>query len=148
LTQGELHGQIIPISRSAFVIGRGTHSSLQLTSRFISRRHCALFVRGAKIFVEDFASRNGTFVNGARIQGQHQLRSGDHLHVGPLEFQLQVEESQELSSAGPNQECDVSSEHGWRIIARKRGPSGLALEGGQDFCPQSEQADGAAIRQS
>jgi pSer/pThr/pTyr-binding forkhead associated (FHA) protein len=131
LTQGELQGQIIPISLSAFVIGRGRHSNLQLVSPFISRRHCALFVRGAQIFVEDFASRNGTFVNGARIQGQLELRSGDHLHVGPLEFQLQVEESQELSTPRPNQESDVSCEPEWRIVARKSGPSTLA--GGQDF---------------
>jgi predicted component of type VI protein secretion system len=33
-------------------------------------------------------STNGTFVNGLRIQGEHELRDGDHVKVGRLELRV------------------------------------------------------------
>lgn len=47
----------------------------------VSRRHCEISIVGGQCTVEDF-SRYGTFLNGHRIDGSAQLRSGDVLRVG------------------------------------------------------------------
>lgn len=40
----------------------------------VSRRHAALWEEGGGYFIKDLGSKNGTFVNGQRVQGQHPLR--------------------------------------------------------------------------
>jgi pSer/pThr/pTyr-binding forkhead associated (FHA) protein len=40
------------------------------------------------VFIQDFNSKNGTFVNGERVQGERQLRDGDHLKIAGIEFRI------------------------------------------------------------
>ncbi|NIL97048.1 MAG: FHA domain-containing protein, partial [Planctomycetales bacterium] len=40
--------------------------------------------------VRDFASKNGTFVNGERVRTERELKTGDHVRLGPLEFEVQL----------------------------------------------------------
>lgn len=47
----------------------------------VSRRHCSVRRRGARVVVEDH-SRYGTFVNGRRISERATLKAGDVLRVG------------------------------------------------------------------
>ena len=56
----------------------------------VSRRHCEIFFKEGLAAVRDFGSKNGTFVNGERLQGERELKNGDHLKVGPLEFEVQL----------------------------------------------------------
>jgi pSer/pThr/pTyr-binding forkhead associated (FHA) protein len=53
--------------------------------------------------VRDLGSRNGTLVNGVRIEGEHVLKSGDKLVVGPLRFEVVVEQGHGMpdSKAAP-----------------------------------------------
>jgi pSer/pThr/pTyr-binding forkhead associated (FHA) protein len=50
--------------------------------RFASRRHAVVKRIESDYFIEDFGSRNGTFVNGERIDGRQKLRVGDRVFVG------------------------------------------------------------------
>jgi hypothetical protein len=53
----------------------------------ISRRHARITRGGAGVFaVEDEHSRNGTFVNGERLEGRRVLRTGDELKIGATVF--------------------------------------------------------------
>jgi hypothetical protein len=47
----------------------------------VSRRHCSIYRNGAGVVVEDHSSY-GTFVNGARVQGQATLAAGDRVRLG------------------------------------------------------------------
>jgi pSer/pThr/pTyr-binding forkhead associated (FHA) protein len=38
--------------------------------------------------IRDFGSKNGTLVNGERVAGERELKAGDKLTVGPLEFEV------------------------------------------------------------
>jgi predicted component of type VI protein secretion system len=38
--------------------------------------------------IRDFGSKNGTVVNGQRIVGERELKPGDRLTIGPLEFEV------------------------------------------------------------
>src|SRR5262249_42642836 len=53
LTPGKSEGQAIPINLSQFVIGRDAQCHLRPASALISKRHCAVLVRGDKAFVRD-----------------------------------------------------------------------------------------------
>jgi adenylate cyclase len=68
------------------VIGRpkdGTPLGLDLSSdQTVSRPHARLWTESGGWWVEDLASRNGTFVNGDRIRGKLQLGPGDVLRLG------------------------------------------------------------------
>jgi pSer/pThr/pTyr-binding forkhead associated (FHA) protein len=86
LTPGKTQGKAIAISLSQFLIGRDPHCQLRPASPMISNRHCALLTRGGKVFVRDFESTNGTFVNQERVRGEKALKHGDHLRLGPLSF--------------------------------------------------------------
>jgi predicted component of type VI protein secretion system len=57
----------------------------------ISKRHCALLVRGGKVFVRDFNSTNGTLVNEQRITTEQELKHEDLLTVGPLQFRVCID---------------------------------------------------------
>ena len=66
----------------AVVLGRDEGADLQLPDKTISRRHAALRIEGETAVVEDLGSRNGTFVNGTRVEDPRRLREGDSLQMG------------------------------------------------------------------
>ena len=92
IVEGGVHaGKAIPIGVPQFVIGRDAQCQLRPASAAISKRHCAILVRGQQVFVRDFGSTNGTFVNGELVQGEVELHNGNKLKVGPLEFVVGLE---------------------------------------------------------
>ncbi len=99
---GGVHeGKAIPITLPQFVIGRDPQCQLRPASAAISKRHCAVLVRGSQVFVRDFGSTNGTFVNGELVQGEVELHDGDQLKVGPLEFTVGLEVATTPKAAKP-----------------------------------------------
>src|SRR6266852_4815261 len=91
LTPGKSEGKVIPITLTQFVIGRDPQCQLRPASAVISKRHCALLVKGAKAFIRDFDSTNGTFVNDEQVTGERELHHDDTLKVGPLSFRVAIE---------------------------------------------------------
>jgi pSer/pThr/pTyr-binding forkhead associated (FHA) protein len=91
LTPGKTEGKVIPITLSQFVIGRDPQCHLRPASAVISKRHCALLVRDGKIFLRDFDSTNGTFLNDNAVKGEVEVKHDDRLKVGPLLFGIHVE---------------------------------------------------------
>lgn len=91
LSQGSAYGTKIPVSLAQFVIGRDPQCHLRPASPLISKRHCALLVKAGKVFLRDFGSTNGTYVNDEPVKGERQLKANDLLKVGPLIFRLLVE---------------------------------------------------------
>jgi len=91
MTPGKMEGKAIPITLSQFVIGRDPQCHLRPASPIISKRHCAVLVRGDKVFVRDFESTNGTFVNDQPVKGEVELQNADVLKVGPIAFAVNVE---------------------------------------------------------
>lgn len=91
VANGPSAGKSVPVPVSPFGIGRAPECQLRPASRFVSHRHCSVRLRDGSAVVQDLGSTNGTFVNGARVTGEAELRDGDHLQVGPLLFQVEVE---------------------------------------------------------
>jgi pSer/pThr/pTyr-binding forkhead associated (FHA) protein len=93
LTAGKWQGKEISIPFSQFLIGRDPECHLRPSNPLISKRHCVLLTRGDQAFVRDNQSTNGTFVNHRQVKGELELKNGDHLRVGPLEFRVSMESS-------------------------------------------------------
>ena len=91
VTSGGHAGKEIAITKKRFVIGRGDDCQLRPQSDMVSRRHCEIRVEDGAISVRDLGSRNGTIVNGKVIEGPCELKMGDHLKVGPLDFEVIID---------------------------------------------------------
>jgi serine/threonine-protein kinase len=78
----------LPMGRVA-VVGRATDAQIRLPEddKKVSRYQAVLEVKATGVDVQDLNSRNGTFVNGARV-GRGHLRVGDVLRVGRTSFRL------------------------------------------------------------
>jgi len=97
VAQGVHKGKVIPIPVAEFVIGRDEGCQLRPASPAISKRHCAIVVRKGKVYVRDFGSTNGTFVNDQQVSGEVECNNDDRIRIGPLEFSLQVKRTPGLS---------------------------------------------------
>jgi pSer/pThr/pTyr-binding forkhead associated (FHA) protein len=91
VTQGTQAGKGIPITKAEFIIGRDAQCNLRPASQHVSKKHCALRTKGDRVFVEDFGSTNGTFINDEQLKGERELRDGDRLRIGPLDFIVKLE---------------------------------------------------------
>lgn len=56
----------------------------------VSKNHCTLYVDGSQPYVKDNDSKNGTFINGERVESSlgTLLNHGDILSLGPYGFQV------------------------------------------------------------
>ncbi len=74
-----------------WLIGRSKENSIPLFDHCVSRRHAMIqLISGCKYYIFDLGSRNGTYVNGKRIQLPQLLCNGDHITLGEstIEFRL------------------------------------------------------------
>ncbi len=79
---GKYQGGEFPLEMdSEIVIGRSSELDMVLVEDMVSRRHARITTYGQEIFIEDFGSTNGTFVNGEKIT-KARLKEGDRILVG------------------------------------------------------------------
>ena len=94
VTSGSSAGKEIKVKEGNFLIGRDNSCQLRARSDSVSRRHCALIVKNGEVWLRDLKSRNGTFHNGALLKNEkRQVETGDKIVVGPLEFELLVDQA-------------------------------------------------------
>ncbi len=86
--EGKNAGQEISVQGKKFFIGRAEDCHLRPGSDLISRHHCVLLIEDGYVGVRDFGSKNGTYVNQERVVGERELKAGDHLTIGPLQFEV------------------------------------------------------------
>jgi pSer/pThr/pTyr-binding forkhead associated (FHA) protein len=142
---GKNVGQAIPITGKKFFIGRAEDCHLRPASEMISRHHCAIIVEESYVGVRDFGSRNGTFINGDQVFGERELKPGDRLKVGPLEFTVHIvhglgakkrppvsdlKEAAARTAAGGKNEFDVSS---WLEDSAEAEPKARSTTETQEF---------------
>lgn len=88
VANGNKAGQLITINRPRFLIGRAEDCHLKPKSELISRYHCAILSEDGYVAARDLGSKNGVFLNGHRISIEEELKNGDHLVIGPLDFEV------------------------------------------------------------
>lgn len=88
ICRGKNAGKRFTLPIGSFSIGRATTCHLRVASDDVSRLHCELQIVPNGVVVKNLHSRNGTYLNGSRILEPVMIREGDHVRVGPLEFEL------------------------------------------------------------
>lgn len=78
---GRSSGRVFALRVGATAIGRDPTNDVVLDDDGISRNHARIVVAD-QLSIEDLASTNGTYVNGARV-GRQRIREGDRLQFGP-----------------------------------------------------------------
>ena len=79
---GAAAGQIFKLSKGEAVIGRAPNAAIRVVDDGVSRNHARIRHDSSGLFLDDLESRNGTYVNGARLSGSTVLREGDKIQVG------------------------------------------------------------------
>lgn len=99
-------------------IGRSRKAGLRLDRQTISTQHAIVSLEGGFPFVSDLGSRNGTFLNGSKLDPEvvYPLQDGDHLSLST--FQITVELTDETA---PLQDSNPAA------------PDALSLENEADF---------------
>lgn len=75
---------------STLTIGSGPDCDVSLAVPSVSGRHCRLTREGQAVLVEDLGSRNGTYVNGARLEPSERIAitPADTVHLGSHRLDL------------------------------------------------------------
>jgi hypothetical protein len=78
---------LYPLKMGLNTMGRSADNDVVVEDLYISRRHCAILVHHDKSCVlHDTASKNGTFLNGAKIGGPTPLKAGDEIRICNRQF--------------------------------------------------------------
>jgi DNA-binding NtrC family response regulator/pSer/pThr/pTyr-binding forkhead associated (FHA) protein len=64
--------------------GRSRGATVHVESEKVSRTHARVRLSAGVIEVEDLGSRNGTRVNGDKLEGPRRITSGDEIAIGPI----------------------------------------------------------------
>ncbi len=87
---GPSKGETFDLRDEVYTIGRSPDNNIQILDKTVSRNHLKIFRKKNEYFIEDLKSRNGTFVNGARVQAgdKIEVKKGVPLAVGRVFLHL------------------------------------------------------------
>ncbi len=111
---------IVPVYKDRFSIGRDADQDLILSTAGVSRRHACLFKKHQDLFIEDKGSRNGTYLNRARIYNRTLVHPNDILQIGGYEFTIKYRDESDAAE----QTVVVSPAESKREFAARYGLSG------------------------
>jgi DNA-binding winged helix-turn-helix (wHTH) protein len=80
----EWGSQRFALSPGSHVIGRDPDAALRLDSSTVSRRHARIVISARRTMLEDFGSKNGTFIGDRRVTTPVLLADGDAIRIGAL----------------------------------------------------------------
>jgi hypothetical protein len=89
ITNGDDAGKTYPLSESEHHIGRLFDNDILLNDLGISGHHARIYRGPEGYAIEDLKSRNGTWLNGARVY-HSQLAHGDQLRLGATDLRFEV----------------------------------------------------------
>lgn len=86
----ELDGVRHHLPEGETYVGRGVVCAIVLRDQLASRQHVRFTRAGSQVVVEDLGSRNGTYVNGERLERGRVLAHGDVVLVGAVRITFGV----------------------------------------------------------
>jgi pSer/pThr/pTyr-binding forkhead associated (FHA) protein len=85
-----LRDREVALMPGSHVIGREPEAVVWIDSAQVSRRHALIIVSATGASIEDLGSKNGTFVNRARVGGVQPLSDRDEIDVGPERLVVRI----------------------------------------------------------
>lgn len=87
---GSQRGNLIPFQQGRVVLGR--EGDIRIPDRRASRKHAVIeAISRENIYIRDLMSRNGTYVNGVRVQ-MYKLKAGDIIRLGDTDLEFLSED--------------------------------------------------------
>ncbi|HYO52123.1 adenylate/guanylate cyclase domain-containing protein [Archangium sp.] len=94
--------QSFELPEGSVTIGRTEESTICVLHKSLSRRHARLEREGGRVVLVDLSSKNGTFVNEARVQ-RCELTAGATFRCGEVSFRLSSDSQSYLTMLEPTQ---------------------------------------------
>lgn len=93
------------LNQESTTVGRHPDCDIQIDDAAISGQHAKILLQKNKyldgaieIFLEDLNSKNGSYINGRKIQGKQTLANNDVLRFGWNEFKLMDADAKSLEA--------------------------------------------------
>jgi len=102
LLQGDRIAHTHAVVGHSTQIGRLPANDLVINDPMVSKHHALVWLEGDTLQVRDLGSRNGTLLNGERLQGSAALKPGDRIQLGPdTVLQIEAEEGADSPLMAP-----------------------------------------------
>jgi two-component system cell cycle response regulator len=124
LMEGDLPGQVFRLRAGRQVVGRRPECDIRVRERAVSGVHAEVVRNEGIVTINDLASTNGTFVNGARIERPVALAQGHLVKLGNcvlryVDSLLEVEFTEALHARGITDQLTGAWNHGY-LMSRLR----------------------------
>jgi predicted component of type VI protein secretion system len=106
------------LSERPITIGRGADADLVIHDEKASRQHCGLRLWNGDFYLKDLESKNGTYVNGQRIE-MARLNPGDTLRVGSTVFNFEQDIGKGTQTVLKEVENEMAAGKGYTTILRE-----------------------------
>ena len=83
--------KIVSLIKDVVVFGRSAQCDIPVEDNNCSRQHCQIRKWAGKYVVEDLQSKNGTFVNGSKVNKEQTLADGDLITIGDTTILFKAE---------------------------------------------------------
>ena len=105
----------VELGKQSITIGRGSDVDITIHDTLASRLHCGISFWDDAYFLRDFKSKNGTFVNGRRVDVVR-LHQGDRIKVGNTVITLETYPRKGTETALKEVKNEMASGKGYRTI--------------------------------
>ena len=83
---------VIDLDSPRLVLGKVPEVEITLDNPYVSRHHAEIILEAAGYVIRDLGSKNGTFINGARVEDEGQiLKNGDRIELAQGQVVLRFE---------------------------------------------------------
>lgn len=129
------------VERQPVVIGRSATADIHVPDRYLSRRHARLFRQQEAWWIEDLASRNGSWINGRRIDCPMLFGPEDRVRLSNthLYFASEPEEPEPTPTDIITASHDVAFRPVHELIERVRSLDPFGLDPTETIIRQTEQ---------
>jgi len=103
------------------LVGRDQGCDIVIDDDSVSRQHARLVLENGSYVIEDLQSRNGTYVNGEKIDGKVPLSDADDVAIGITAFTFRAfQPGRDESDAGPSPSvvCSIDAVAGDETVAQ------------------------------
>jgi DNA-binding winged helix-turn-helix (wHTH) protein len=80
----------IPLEAGETIIGRDPGAAVFLDDKSVSRRHARIVISEEGATLEDLGSKNGTYLQDARVESRLPLSDGDKIRVGSVPLTMRI----------------------------------------------------------